>query len=136
MPVKSAKKMTTPWNSSSNPWSLDLLRLRKKHKGFEPRFVDKSQVQKRLEQGYMFANLKDYGGLSDKLPGEEGEIDTAVRRRELVLMELPESLHRAKVEFLKNKTDRRSIDARQIVKSESAKIEETLGSSVQYEEAG
>lgn len=106
---KPKKPPTKPWNADNNPWSLDMLKLTKKRRGFRVRFFrgDDESIQKRQQQGWLVANCKDYD-LEAKIVGEEGKIDTTVRRRELVLMELPEELGLQRDAYIRHKTDRQT----------------------------
>ena len=86
-----------------------MLKLTKKRPGFRQRFfrgTDES-IEKRRQQGWIVADCKDYN-LDAKIVGEEGKLDTTVRRRELVLMELPEELGLQRDAYIKHKTDRQT----------------------------
>jgi hypothetical protein len=127
------EKMTRPWDADNNPWSLDMLRLRKKRKGFRQRFVIEENIQRFLDQGWQLADIKHYGGVAAKLPGEEGKTDTCVRRRDLILMELPEELGKKRDEYINYKTN---IKRQQIVEKTKREIEQTerqLGGSARAE---
>jgi hypothetical protein len=100
------KEATKPWNADGNPWSLDLLKLNKKHPGFRCKWVNPDNIRTRQDQGWKIANIKDYGGTTDTVPGEEGKIDTVVKRREMILMEIPEELARERDKFYHHKTNR------------------------------
>jgi len=106
---KPKKPATTPWNADHNPWSLDMLKLTKKRSGFRVRFFrgDNESIAKRQQQGWTVANCKDYD-LEANIVGEEGKLDTSVRRRELVLMELPEELGLQRDAYIRAKTDRQT----------------------------
>ena len=110
--VAEPKPTSKPWDANYNPWAMDMLALEKQHKGFVPYFVkdDPNIIQTKLQQGYKFADIKDYGGTRDQIPGEEGKMDTKIRRRELILMELPNDLARKRKEFIDAKTDRQSSE--------------------------
>uniref|UniRef100_A0A6M3XTQ1 Uncharacterized protein n=1 Tax=viral metagenome TaxID=1070528 RepID=A0A6M3XTQ1_9ZZZZ len=131
--VKEEKpKATKPWNADNNPWSLDLLRLQKKRPGYRAKWVPKDLIQRRTEQGYTIANVKDYGGVSDTVVGEEGKMDSTIRRRELTLMEITEELGQQRDAYMAHKTNRRSIDARQIAENEAKKVSKNMGEDVQF----
>lgn len=108
-PEKPRKPATKPWEPDNNPWALDMLKLTKKRRGFRVRFFrgDDESIQKRQQQGWIVANCKDYD-LNAKILGEEGKLDTTVRRRELVLMELPEELGLQRDAYVRHKTDRQT----------------------------
>jgi len=124
------KEMTKPW--SDKPWSVDMLRLRKEHKGFHSRFVDKDKVQGRLEKGYAIANAKDYGELSAKLPGEEAQKDSVIRRRELILMEIPIELKKERDKFIDWKSNKRAKDARKMAENKAKQIENQTGIDTRF----
>ena len=106
---KPIKKATTPWNAEDNPWHMDLLKLNKKREGFRTRFFrgNDDSIEKRLQQGWTVANCSDYG-LKEKVLGEQGKLDTTVRRRELILMEMPEELAKQRDAYVREKTDRQT----------------------------
>ena len=106
---KPIKKATTPWNAEDNPWHMDLLKLKKKRDGFRVRFFrgNDDSIEKRLQQGWTVANCTDYG-LKEKVVGEEGKLDSTVRRRELILMEMPEELAKQRDAYVREKTDRQT----------------------------
>jgi len=123
-------KATKPWNADNNPWSLDLLRLKKKRQGFVPRWTTKDLLERKLDQGWTVADRKDYGGTTDKLPGEEGKMDSTILRRELILIEMPDELAGQRKAFFENKTKTRSVDAKQIAASAAKKITDATGEDV------
>ena len=90
---------TKPWNADNNPWSLDMLRLKEKRPGFVCRWTNAENYPTKRDQGWVIANAKDYGGTTDKIPGEEGTVDTTIRRREMFLIEISEELARKRREF-------------------------------------
>lgn len=118
-----AKTTTKPWNASENPWSLDMLSLLKKRPGYRARWTTAAGLQRKLDQGWTLANRKDYGGAAAVLPGEESKDGTIIKRRELILVEMSEEMCEARSEFFRKKTDKRSVDARQIAKDQAAQID-------------
>jgi hypothetical protein len=128
---KSTHKVTAPWNTDNNPWSRDMLKLTKKRPGYRQRFVTKNieNIEKYLDQGWAVADKKDYGGVSAKIAGEEGQIDTTIKRRELILMEIPEELAKQRDAYIDHKTNRRVE-----VDSEVRDVERKLGSKVLTED--
>lgn len=78
---------TKPW--VENRWKRDLLAVHKKPADKHCYWVSQDQVQEFLNKGWTFAHIKDYGGVGDKIVGEESAKGTQVRRREMVLMEQP-----------------------------------------------
>ena len=135
-PVKEAikKQPTRPWDADNNPWTLDLLKVMHKRKDFRLRWVNRDSVQKKQEQGWLVANKKDYGGLGDAVVGEESADGTVIRRREMVLLEMPEELARQRDAFIRHKTDRRSADARSLAKREVGKVEQAYGEKILTED--
>ena len=99
------KEATKPWNADSNPWSLDLLRLQKKRPGFRCKFTNADHWPTKQQQGWKIANIKDYGGVTDVVVGEEGQMDTTIRRREMFLIEMPEEMAKERDKFFKHKTN-------------------------------
>lgn len=118
---------TKPWDADNNPWSLDMLRLNKRRKDFRPRFVDKANIEKKLDQGWKVAHKKDWGGTTAKLPGEEGEQDTIIRRRELVLMEMPEESAKKRDEYIAWKTNRATEATMQAADKAAAEVKRETG---------
>ena len=127
------KEMTRPWDADSNPWSVDMLRLRKKHPGFRPRFTTRDELQKKLDQGWKIADAKDYGGLDAVLPGEEAKDGSVLKRREMILIELPEELAKKREEFIAYKTNKRTQDAANMAKIKAEKANEKLGGNLDFE---
>lgn len=83
-------KATEPWkNDQPEPWRMDYMKTKERHSGFRPRFVPKHKIEQRLMQGWVIADSKDYGGTTYQLPGEASDT-SQIRRREMVLMEIPE----------------------------------------------
>lgn len=119
-------KATKPWDSRENPWAVDLLGVQGKEErereGFKCSWVSKDEYQRFIELGYKLANKKDYGGLSDVLPGEESENDTIIRRRELMLMETPTENWEEGQKFLRRKTKQMTTNAQGIAKDQGARI--------------
>ena len=99
------KKVTKPWNSDGNPWSRNLLRLQKRRPGFRCKFTNKEHWPSKRDQGWKIADIKDYGGVTDVVPGEEGKIDTVIRRREMFLIEIPEELALERDKFYAHKAN-------------------------------
>lgn len=99
------KQATKPWNAEGNPWSLNLLKLQRKHPGFRCKWVNPDNILIRQDQGWKIANIKDYGGTTDIVAGEEGKLDTTIKRREMILMEIPEELARQRELFYHHKAN-------------------------------
>ena len=126
-PVKPA---TTPWNDTDNPWSRDMLRLNKKHDGFRPKWAAKGEkLDRLLDIGWKIADIKDYGGTSAIL-GEEGQMDTTVNRREMILVEISEERAEQRTEFYAQKANKRLQDAKNMASTEANKIERATGEKV------
>ena len=128
------KKATKPWNSSDNPWRQDLLAVKGQHKGFKPRWVDsRENVQKWADRGYQIADRKEYEEVLAKVPGEEAQVGSHLKRRELILMETTEENVRMHDEHI----DRMSNDAMKAAvetgDKESKKIEKGLKGNVKFE---
>lgn len=88
---KVKKPATKPWDSGENPWKRDVLRLKKKRPGFRARWVDPRNFERNLEDGWAFAEKQYYGDVSDKIAGEEKQMDSRIRRRGMILMEINEA---------------------------------------------
>ena len=130
-PGKPRKKPTRPWEQKT--WVPDTFRLDKKHKGFSPRFVDKKNVEKRIDEGWQVANISDY--IDDKKVNqrqgneEKGVYATALVRKGMVLMELPNEQMQQWREWLDYKTDKQSLIAqKKELLARTKKISEQLGS--------
>jgi hypothetical protein len=113
-------KSTSPWNAEDNPWSLDLLRLKKQRPGFRAKWINRDNLQKHLDIGYNVASIQHYGGMTDKLPGEEGKIDTTVRRREMILVEISEDLAKKRDQYMHWRANR-AIEAAQNIAQDEGK---------------
>ena len=130
-PEKPAKKeMTKPW--ADKPWSLDMFKLKKKHVGFRPRFTTREKLQEKLDQGWRVADAKDYGDLTAVLPGEESTEGSVIRRKEMVLIEIPEAKAKEREEFIDWKSNQRAKDARKMAENQARKIEQALGDSSRF----
>jgi|GEM_PF-3274907 len=96
------KEPTKPWTKEgANPWRMDMLRLGKSRPGFHACFVSPRKIEQRLSQGYTFANAEHYG-LNQRVPGEGQEPGTQVKRREMVLMEIPIEKYEERRQYLDN----------------------------------
>jgi len=129
---KPKKQMTSPWNQSDNPWSIDMLKLPKKKPGFHAKFSTEENMTKRLQEGWVIADKKDWGVPTAQLPGEESKGGTVIRRRELVLIEITDELYQKRKEFMDYKTNKRAQDARNIAKSKVRQIEKEAGTSIEF----
>lgn len=118
-----AKTTTKPWNADENPWSLDLLRIQKKRPGFHVRWTTADGLQRKIEQGWIVADRKNYGGVTDTVAGEESKNGSMIKRRELILIEISDELFQARQEFFRTKTDKRSVDAKKIATDQARQIE-------------
>jgi hypothetical protein len=128
------KPASKPWNANENPWALDMLSVvgkeRRERSGFRLKWVAPDMVAKRLQQGYVVANRKDYDGLRDVLPGEESAAGSIIKRRELVLMELPIDLYEKRKEFFDRKIQNTSDGAIETAKRASRKVEAESGGGI------
>lgn len=113
---------TRPWDADENPWSLDLLRTIKRREGFHPRWVREDRVEYYLQRGYKFAERQHYADMYDGLPGEETQLDSKLRRRELILMELPDDLYLKRQRHMREKTEMRSKTARDFAKGQAQRL--------------
>lgn len=104
--TKQHKPATKPWESGENPWKRDTLRLQKTRPGFRPRWVDPRNFERNLEDGWTFAERKDYGDVYEKITGEEKQLDSRIRRRGMILMEIPENLAKKREDYYANRADR------------------------------
>ena len=127
------QESTRPWDSDNNPWSLDMLRLKKRHPGFVPRFTTREDLQKKLDQGWSIADAKDYGGVAAVLPGEEAKDGSLVKRREMILIELPEELAQKRRDFISWKTNERTKAATEMARSKAAQVDKQVGGGLDFE---
>lgn len=129
------KVATKPWNQQGNPWARDLLRLEKKHPGFVPRFVENTpeSIQKRIEQGWVIADKRHYGGVTQEIAGESGKMSTNVIRRELILMELPAELAKKRKEYYNRKSNDGIEKANKLAKDAFRKAESATGENILLE---
>jgi len=114
IPAVEKRPPTKPWTQEGNPWKRDTLRLKGRHPGFRPRWVDPRNFERNLEDGWSFADKKDYGDVYDKIVGEEKQLDSRIRRRGMVLMEIPEGLAKKREEYYEDRAKKaeRSIKER------------------------
>lgn len=93
------KEPSRPWEKQGgNPWRLDMMKLSKKREGFRPRWVSPAKVDQRLMQGWVIASRKDYA-LDHEISVEGTEVGNKLKRREMILMEIPEDLARQKEQY-------------------------------------
>ena len=120
------KSATKPWNADHNPWTRSMLDVvgagERRRQGFRLRWVNKNNVEKKSYEGWHVANKKDYKGLKDVIIGEEGQMDSTIRRRELVLMEMPEEMAAQRDAYFEEKVRKRSADARYIAQRQANKL--------------
>jgi len=99
------KPATKPWNSEGNPWSLNLLRLKQTRPGFRCKWANPDTLPAKLDQGWKIADINNYGGKTDKLPGEEGESGTIIKRREMILIEISEEMAKQRADFFDHRAN-------------------------------
>lgn len=110
---KAVKSATAPWKQAENPWVPDRFRVNKRS-GFRNKFITPDNLEKRIDEGWKVADAKDYGIHREQ---DEGQVDGMVRRRGMILVEMPEELAKQRDEFFSNLTDKRSRDAREIART-------------------
>ena len=115
---------TQPWNE--NPWSPDVFKV-KRHAGFRSRFVDKDNVERRKDEGWIVADAADYG-----IDVKEGD-GTVLKRRGMILMEMPEELARQRDAYMAKKTQLQTSDIKTQVKGSVRAISSELGSDVEVD---
>jgi len=130
------KPATKPWNSSDNPWSQDIFRTKKVHKGFRPKWVSKTNLDRKMDYGYTIANREDYGE-TDRNPsylqrGLEGfaGLDSMLVRRSMVLMEIPEEKAKQREKWLRNQNKDRIESTLETVANEGDKINQRIGRKI------
>ena len=104
--AKAKAAATRPWDEDgTNRQPYQLLSLSNpQRRGWKTAWVGPYFIERFVQKGYRFANLKDYGDLKRTIPGEEGQHTGRIRRREMFLMEIPKDEY-AKIE--KAKVERR-----------------------------
>jgi hypothetical protein len=92
--AKGTHAPTRPWTREGKMrYQRKLLDTTGSRAGFRKRWTRIDMIEQRLAQGYRLANPSDYGELIRKEVGEEGQTQPGViRRREMVLMEIPEEM--------------------------------------------
>lgn len=78
-----------------------MMRLSKKRDGFRARFVAPSKVEQRLMQGWTIASREHYG-LGHELAVDGTEVGSKLKRRELILMEIPEEKAKERESYNEN----------------------------------
>ncbi len=121
------RKATKPWNAGSNPWSLDLLRVRNRRPGYGIRWINVRDIQKYLDQGAWLAQRKHYQGLTDNIIGEAEDNQTLVKRREMVLIEFTNEWAEQRKAFMAHKTDQRSQSSSQIAERQAIALKKKTG---------
>lgn len=127
------KKPTSPWNSSDNPWSLDLLKTQKKHKGYHGRWIRPEDLQKWVDKGYKVADSKDWGEVAATLPGEEAPDGTLLKRREMIFVECTQENKQKHDDFIDWKSNERMRAAVKSADGTANKVEKGLGGSLKFE---
>lgn len=96
--------------------------------GYRYRWVDKddANVQRRLDQGFVFAN--DINGVPGETSAPSDGIGGAPRRRELVLMALPEEIGQAHDDYV---AEQAAFADKGIYDKIRADAQRTVGPSVQ-----
>jgi hypothetical protein len=107
-PPSSKHPVTSPWNADDNPWALNRLKLKiPRRPGWRPKFAAPHKVELHKHEGYKIADKRDYG-----YDLHEGDSDTpegtVLKRREMILMEIPEELALQRDAFMEHKTRQRS----------------------------
>ena len=110
-----------------------MLSLKNKHPGFVPRFSTREDLQKKLDQGWKLADAKDYGGVTAVLPGEEAKDGSLVKRREMILIELPEELAQKRKDYVAWKTNQRTQASAKMAKAKADKVNEQIGGGLDFE---
>jgi len=123
-PQVEKKPATTPWNAADNPWVPDIFKLKKKHQGFRPRFIDPDNIERRLNEGWIVADARHWVDEETLKKDEEGNIDTTLNRRGMLLMEMPEELALQREAYVNHKTDLQDVDAIKQQEYEKLKREE------------
>jgi len=70
--------------------------------------VAQRNIERNLGDGWTFASTEHYENVHDKIVGEEKPLDTKVRRRGMVLMEIPEEMAKQREAFYADKIARLS----------------------------
>ena len=110
-PKEDVKPATAPWNAADNPWVPDIFKLKKKHAGFRPRFIEPDNMERRLNEGWAVADARNWVDEETLKKDEEGNVDTTLRRRGMILMEMPEELALQREAYVNHKTDLQDVDA-------------------------
>lgn len=116
------KKSNTPWLRDSNPFAQNHFRLRKLHKGFKERFVENTpdSINKHEDYGRVVAKCTDYGYEPTEKHG------TAIIRQGMILMEMPDELAEMRVEYIEEKTKKRTQGTQEQLRSEVHATERKL----------
>lgn len=96
--IKAAKPPTTPWKPA------EVLKLPKKP-GFRQKWVREDIVDKFLAEGWKFVEDKKKALNPPKTIVDGASLSTTVRKRELVLMEMPEVLAKERDAYYKSLSD-------------------------------
>jgi len=123
-PKKEKKSPTKPWNAADNPWVPDIFKTSKKHKGFRPRFIEPNNLERRLNEGWAVADAREWVNEETLKKDEEGAIDTTLRRRGMILMEMPEELVEQRDAYFKHKTDLQDASKVKVAQYKKLKKEE------------
>ena len=121
---RDVKVSTRPWTSTENQWERDIFRI-KPRTGWRPRFVDKGNVSRRRDEGWQVAKAADYN-----ITNEEGQLDTSVVRRGMILMEMKEEMAESREDYFSRKTDLQTAQPDTVLKKALGKTQGELGGSV------
>ncbi len=102
MTTEEKRKPTTPWKPAN------IIDMVEKHRrpGFRPRWVRVDQVDKKTAEGWNIIIGKNQQDVSHERTIIDGKpLDGTVRKRGLILMEMPEEMAQARAEYHKNLTE-------------------------------
>lgn len=124
---------TTPWKQDSDVknWQPNLLRTVKTRPGFRMKWVAHDRVEKHEQMGWAVARKEHYSDVSDALPSDGSQLDSTIRRRELVLMEIPEEDAQRRAAHYEGMNARQEQDAKKRVKEAARKISQQIGHNVE-----
>lgn len=120
--------VTKPWEKKDThkPWRMDTLKLSKLRPGFHARWVRRDNVEKRMLQGYVVADKKDYTQFENPI-AHGTNVASYVTRGDLVLMEIPVEGKIAREQAMESRIKKAEKDAKERVKEAARELAREMG---------
>lgn len=103
-----------------------MMKLTKKRDGFRAKWVSPEKIEKSVMHGYTFCKPEHYGA-QEKILGEPLKFAGRIVRRDLTLMEIPESSYQERKAFIAEKNRRSESSYRGELNKAAAQTKKELG---------